>query len=496
MRLYLALALLLLMSACGGGSNSPTPPPPAPSGLSYPSPQVLTVGVLMMPVSASVTGSVASFTVSPALPAGLTLNTTTGQITGTPTVATAMTNYVMSAQNAGGATSFQLSITVNAATQIALEPTGATTIGVGQAISVFFVQRVGGAPFPDYVDPALVTWSSSSPSRVSVDANGIVTGLSAGSATIQAQYQSRTTQLDVTVSGQFSARTLAVSGQGMRRYSLYDPASAGATQRPLLVSMHGGGGNAQLQAAMTQLVKLAQQQHMLIVFPEGTGAISTFNAGACCGSAQTQNIDDVAYVRAVIDDMALRHSIDPERVFATGFSNGGMMAQRLACALSDRIAGIAAVGGASGQFDRSGTQFYSCNPARPIPVLHIHGTNDRNYPYAGGMGNGISSTDYYPVDATIADWIARNNVTAQAVDEQVTPTTSCRRYATPADPNRPSARVTLCRVDPADVYDPASEVVYGGGHSWPGGVRSPGAKSDVPVTDFNSNDYLWGFFNP
>ena len=493
-RLFPSGALLLLVACGGGGGDSD--PAAAPSALSYPSPQEFTAGVLIMPLSPIVTGTVTSYSSSPALPAGITLNTTTGLIGGTPTSAVANTNYTITARNSAGSASCLVAITINAPVQIALEPADSTTIGVGQRINMFLVRRGGGALFPEYIDPNLVTWSSSNLARAAIDANGLVAGMSEGTTTITAQYQSLTVQLSLQVSGSFTALTLPVAQQGTRRYSIYVPPTVGIGPRPLIISMHGGGGTAQLQAAMSQLVKLAQAQQIVVAFLEGNGVIQTFNAGDCCGTAQTQDIDDVAYVRAVIDDVEARNAINSSRIFATGFSNGGMMSHRLACALADRLAGIAAVSGASGEFDRTGTPYYACNPARPIPVLHIHDTNDRNYPYAGGMGNGISSTDYYPVDATISDWIARNNLGNQATVVQVSPTTSCTTYATPADSSRASARVALCRVDPPDLYDPANEVVFGGGHSWPGGIRSPGQKSDVPVTDFNASNYLWSFLNP
>jgi polyhydroxybutyrate depolymerase len=504
-RVIALLVGLLAVSACGGGGggggsvSAPAPvPPTAPTALSYPSPQTFTVGTTIATVTPTVSGPVTSWSVSPGLPAGLTLNAASGQIAGTPSAATAAASYTVTAQNGGGSASFALSITVNRATVARLEPATRTTLGVGQSISVFQVLEEGGSPYPRYIDAALVTWSSSAPARASINGNGVVTGLSEGSTTVTAQYQSFTTSLAVEVSGSFVARTVAVAGQGTRRYSIYvPPFPAGSTPRAAMISMHGGGGSALIQASTSQLAKFAQEQQFYAAFLEGTGVIQTFNAGACCGSAQAQNIDDVQYVRSVIDDLQANFNVNPARIFATGFSNGSMMSHRLACALSDRIAGIAAIGGGSGQFDRSRTPYYSCNPARPIPVLQVHATNDRNYPIAGGVGvDGISSTDFYPVDATLADWIARNNVTSTAAVERVTPTTTCSRYATPAEPGRPSAPVTLCRVDPPDVYDAANQVVFGGGHSWPGGVRSPGASSDVPVTDFNANAYLWGFLNP
>lgn len=380
-----------------------------------------------------------------------------------------------------------------------LEPAASTVIGVGQQIGVYAALKAAAAdPYPAYVDAAAVTWASSNPACAAVDAAGNVTGLQQPcSAVISATYQSHADQLTVQVSGTWIERSIAVAGQGTRQYSLYEPDFTGAAgPYPTLLSLHGGGGSAMIQASTSRLVELASAQKIYLVFLEGSGVIQTYNAGACCGYAQTNNIDDVAYVNAVLDDVENRDSVDTAKVYSTGFSNGGMMSHRLACAVADRISGIAAVGGASGQFDLALTEYYACNPARPIPVLHIHASNDRNYPYAGGPGDGLSATAYYPVDSTIADWRARNNVSAQATIESVTPTTTCYHYTTPANGALPSARVTLCKVDPVDVYDSANEIVFGGGHSWPGGTRSPAAKSDVPPTDFNANSYLWNFLNP
>jgi polyhydroxybutyrate depolymerase len=500
-KIRLLCVLLLGLAACGGGGGSTggsTGTVAAPAALSYPSPQTAVVGMVFTPVTPTVTGTVSSYSVSPALPAGLALNASTGQISGTPTAATPTAAYTITAQNSGGATTFSLSLTVNPATTAALEPSAATTIGTGQRINLFFVQRVGGAPYPSYVDGTLVTWSSSNPGRATVDASGNVTGVAEGATTITAQFQTFSLQLPVQVSGAWIARTLSVPGQGVRRYAIYVPSGlGGAGPRPALLAFHGGTGTAMGMAASSQLAKFAQERQIYAVFPEGSGTLQTFNGGACCGTAQSQNVDDVAFTRAVIADVRANYGIDAARIYATGFSNGGIMAHRLACGLADQLAGVAPVGGASGEFDGAGTRYYTCSPARPITVLHIHATNDRNYPYAGGIGSdGISTTNFYGVDATITNWIARNNVTNQAVEERIGASTTCRRHAAPADGSRPSAPVVICRVDPPDVYDTVNRIVFGGGHSWPGGVRSPTSNSDVPIQDFNANAYLWGQLNP
>ncbi len=490
----LAVLVCFALSACGGGSN-PAPLPTAPSALTYSSPQIYTIGSAITPLIPGVNGSVTQYSVSPALPSGLVMDSTSGQITGTPTTASMTTSYVVTASNNAGAATFSLALTVNP--QFLLEPQSSKTIGAGQVIQGFATLKNRTAdPFPSYLDPTLITWTSAQPAIASINSSGVITGISAGTTTLTARYQTLSAQLEVRVRGVFVTRDVIVSGQGTRSYSIYVPAPGGASgTRAAILSLHGGGGSAMIQASTSQLNELADAQQIYIVYLEGTGLIRTFNAGACCGTAQSQAVDDVSYVAAVLQDVIDDFPIDAQRVFATGFSNGGLMSHRLACTLSDRIAGIAPIGGASGQFDRDLNQYYSCNPARRIPVLHMHATNDRNYPYQGGVGAGLSATNFYSIDSTIADWIARNNVQAVATVENVTPTTTCYRYATPANAALSSAPVVLCKSDPPDNYDAVNDIVFGGGHSWPGGVRSPAASSDVPIADFDANAYLWRFFN-
>jgi polyhydroxybutyrate depolymerase len=377
-----------------------------------------------------------------------------------------------------------------------IEPAAGTTIGTAQAVNIFAAYKARSTDaFPAYVTGAQVLWSSSRPDVATVTGDGVVTGIAAGDTVITLRYLGLSSQIPVRVAGVLITRSLFVPGQGVRGYSVMVPSGVAAgTTLPVLLSLHGGGGSALIQASTSLLSELAETRKLLVVYLNGTGAIQTYNAGACCGSAQTGAVDDVAYVRAVLDDITAHHTIDTARVYASGFSNGGMMAHRLACEMADRISGIAAVSGASAQFDRSHNVYYSCNPSRPIPILHVHATNDRNYPFAGGVGAGISSTDFYPVDSTIADWIVRNNVAPQYTAVSVTRTTTCYRYATVANTALPSAPVTLCKVDPPDVYDAANDIVFGGGHSWPGGSRSPSPSADAPVTDFSVNQYLWSYF--
>lgn len=493
----LAVVACVALAACGDNGATPPPPSPTPpSALTYVSPQTFTIGSAIAPLVPNVIGQVTQYSASPALPDGLIIDSTSGRITGTPATAVATSSHVVTASNSAGSATFALTLTVQPL--LSLEPQSSTTIGAGQTIQGFVTLRNSMVEaFPRYLDGGQISWTSSQSEIASIDSAGAITGLRAGSTVVTARYQSLSAQLVVRVRGAFITRDVSVVGQGTRSYSIYLPAlDAAGGARAAILSLHGGGGSAMIQASTSQLNELADQHQFYLLYLQGAGVIPTFNAGNCCGLARTQAIDDVSYVTAVLQDAAAEFPIDAARIYATGFSNGGMMSHRLGCALADRIAGIAPVGGASGQFDRDLNQYYSCNPARRIPVLHIHAMNDRNYPYEGGYGAGLSDTNFHSIDATIADWIARNNVSAVPTIEAVTATTTCFRYATPAVASVSSAPVVLCRSDPPDNYDAVNDIVFGGGHSWPGGVRSPAANSDVPIADFDANAYMWAFFNP
>jgi polyhydroxybutyrate depolymerase len=379
-----------------------------------------------------------------------------------------------------------------------LEPGQNTTIGSGQSINLFSAfKNQSTDPYPVYLPATEIAWTNSQPAVANLSTSGVVTGLSEGSTIITATYKGYKEEITIQVSGAMINRTISVVGQGTRKYSIYIPKfNTSPATHPVLLSLHGGGGTGMMQASVSQLNELASSLKFYVVYPEGSGVIQTFNAGACCGSAQTNNVNDSLFIRTLINDIENRFSVDASKIFATGFSNGGLMSHRLACELADKISGIAPIAGGSGEFDFQNNRYYNCQPSRPIPVLHIHTTNDRNYEFGGGSGNGVSGTDFYPIPNTIDDWIKRNNLKSNYSTETVTATTICYHYKTVSDSAKPSAPVTLCKVQPIDVYDSINEIVFGGGHSWPGGVKSPSSNSDVPDKTFKASQYLWKYLNP
>jgi polyhydroxybutyrate depolymerase len=268
-------------------------------------------------------------------------------------------------------------------------------------------------------------------------------------------------------------------GGGRRTYLVhvppqYDP----ARPTPVVLIFHGGRTNAKTMVRFSGFSETADQAGFLAVYPGGTGYnpnLLTWNAGDCCGYAMRQNVDDVGFVRALLDDLAGVARLDERRIFATGMSNGGVLAYRLALELSDRIAAIASVSGPMGTD--------TCRPGRPVPVLHFHGTADEFAPYNGGRGTkSFSQAVFRSVDWTIKQWVEANGCPAHG---------SVIRFAPGIDD---STRVTRTKWGPGKS---GSEVVLytieGGGHTWPG--RIPSLKLLGPSTTvISANDVMWAFF--
>ncbi|MDE2335763.1 MAG: hypothetical protein KGL10_00455, partial [Alphaproteobacteria bacterium] len=177
---------------------------------------------------------------------------------------------------------------------------------------------------------------------------------------------------------------VAVQGRD-RTYLVHIPDNvSGHKNLPVVIMLHGGGGNAAQFAEQTGMNAVADKNGFIAVYPEGTkamlGNFRTWNAGRCCGKAMRGKSDDVAFISRIIDALAQKYAIDTKRVYATGHSNGAMMSYRLACQLSDKIAAVAPV---SGQ-----RVFDDCHPKRAVAILHIHGTADPCALYNGGNACG------------------------------------------------------------------------------------------------------------
>ncbi|TXT34112.1 MAG: polyhydroxybutyrate depolymerase [Planctomycetota bacterium] len=210
----------------------------------------------------------------------------------------------------------------------------------------------------------------------------------------------------------------------------------------------------------------ADKAGFIAVYPSGTGRLDkvlTFNGGNCCGYAERQKVDDVAFTRALLDDVAKTLPIDAKRVFATGMSNGGIISYRLASELSDRIAAIAPVGGPMG--------------------THFHGTDDKNAPFKGGRGeDSLTQTEFYSIEHSINAWVKANGCDSKPTEAEL--------------PDKADDGTRVTRKVWANGRD-GSEVVLieirGGGHTWPG---HPSTRRFLGTTtrDIDANDLMWEFF--
>ena len=189
----------------------------------------------------------------------------------------------------------------------------------------------------------------------------------------------------------------------------------------------------------------------------------------------------MAYIRAIIDYLQISENIDPARVYATGISNGGFMSYRLACELSDKIAGVAPV-----TANLSVDLEAFCAPSQPVKMLIINGTDDPLVPYDGGevsLPGGIGRGEIRSTDETLAFWAAHNGCSGDpvVVDEPKRAWLDRTRLQS----------TTLVGCDaPVKLL-----AVINGGHTWPGGFQYlPVGLVGRTSRDIDASQVIWEFF--
>ncbi len=280
--------------------------------------------------------------------------------------------------------------------------------------------------------------------------------------------------------GRTSLGQLRTADGRTRSYRLHVPASLDpSTPAPLLVALHGGLGSSDQFRANSGFDGLAEANRFVVVYPDGIGARAdgtgpqTWNGGYCCGPAARQDVDDVGFVRQLLDRIATELPIDPTRTFAAGHSNGGIMAYRLACELSDRIVAVGVQAGSLGVDD--------CAPSTPVSVIHLHGTDDTNHPIDGGAGTGVAGVTFRPARDAVEAIAAANGC-----DPSPTPGTD------PLNPDLTVSTWTPCR-DGAAVR---LVVVDGATHAWMGRPASSELASGFvgePYPDLDASRAIWSF---
>lgn len=266
-----------------------------------------------------------------------------------------------------------------------------------------------------------------------------------------------------TISGSFDF------GGITRSYSYYVPASYIPGEAvPLVLNLHGLGTDGTYQAQNRDFRPIADTANFIVVHPDGSTLFGQhfWNYGNILGST----VDDVGFLEALIDTIASHYTINDQRIYSAGVSNGSFMCYYLACE-SDRFAAIGAVTGSM-----SVEMYNECNPSYPTPVIHIHGTDDNINPYEG-------TSTMTGIDETIQFWVNQNSCNVVPVitpvpNSNTTDNATATHYLFYGGINNHSVELFK---------------VTGGGHSWPGSPIT--GSSEVTCMDFDATKELWRFFS-
>jgi len=256
-------------------------------------------------------------------------------------------------------------------------------------------------------------------------------------------------------------RSITVGGL-QRSYRLYVPVRL-AADPALVVVMHGGFGSAAQAERAYGWDNLADRQGFIVAYPDGKNR--AWNAGNCCGRPAATGVDDVGFVSAAVGQVQSEFGVSAGRTFATGMSNGALMAYRLACQ-THLFAAVAPV---------AGTIVTDCASPAPVSVLEIHGADDQRVRMDGQPGSGSAHVHGLPVPDVIALF--------RTVDGCSPPTVTTQGTVTIDAANCPDGRrVSLITIS-------------GAGHQWPGDATPALPGLDKPSTAINATQQIWDFFN-
>ncbi len=249
-----------------------------------------------------------------------------------------------------------------------------------------------------------------------------------------------------------------------------------AAGAPIIVALHGGGGNPAQFSGNSGLSRPANAKGYAVIYPAGSARgrlnLLTWNGGYCCAYAAQAGIDDIGFLDSVIEDAAKRFGLDVSRVYLTGMSNGSLMAEVYGAARAGKVRAIGAV---SGSLDVDHTRITG-----PVPILVIHGMADDHVPFAGGVGpKGKVPTDWSSVAQVIGAFVKAQGVPLVKTDIIIDPVKdNTRVMSTDYTDTQGSVMVRLLAIE-------------GGGHVWPGGRR---AAQGGGTADIDANTEVLKFF--
>jgi polyhydroxybutyrate depolymerase len=269
----------------------------------------------------------------------------------------------------------------------------------------------------------------------------------------------------------------SISVQGVERtYALFVPTTA-TSSSPLVVMLHGALGTADQAERSYGWNSKASEGNFIVAYPQGLHRSWAVSEN-CCGPSAKDGINDVEFIMQMVADIKKSHSIDANRIYAAGISNGGALAYRLACD-TDSFAAIGAV---------ATTLLGDCPSPKPVSVMHIHGLSDQTFPYQGGGGrrnnNGQGDRPADTRGPAIPDLMAMWRKT----DDCGAPTTKV------------DGLVSTVTADCANQMAVTLITISEAGHQWPGSLDGDSKASkalnlDPPSKEITATDELWDFFS-
>lgn len=264
-----------------------------------------------------------------------------------------------------------------------------------------------------------------------------------------------------------------------RTYMLHVPENLDAPA-PLILVLHGRTGDGATIERYTAFSDLADREGFIVAYPDGLNGEWNYPKDVPGFEAPH---DDTAFLIALVDHIASEVSVDLARVYVAGVSNGGFMAQRIACSAPTRFAGFASVAAAG----FGGMPFVCMEPGiATAPILLMHGTADDNVPWDGLSVTQDGKIAYitYPVPDTLAYWAEFNDCGASAESEDL-----------PESGRSPGTSVRILRVECPEDAPVVLYAVRGGGHNWP--TKHPRSEREIfdkINRDIDATEEIWAFF--
>jgi polyhydroxybutyrate depolymerase len=277
-------------------------------------------------------------------------------------------------------------------------------------------------------------------------------------------------------------KTIMIAGQ-KRNYFVYVPQSYDENKTYALVFVLHGHGLKTVKDIALHMIKLtkgkfnelAETENFIVVYPNAYNAM--WNDGRPYSQQESDNADDILFFKTMTDDLLQEYSVDSNRIYSTGFSNGGLMSYRLACDLSDTFA---AVGNVASTL--SVEEYAACKPSEPVSVMMLNGVDDPLIPWAGGKmgkrGEVKSSNETRDLWKTVDG----------CSDE----------FQSFSRDNDPKDKTSI----EGEIYDHCANGlgitvynIHGGGHTWPGGVEDfPKVLVGLTTKEIDGTQAIWDFF--